>query len=80
MPREDSPFVYGEYWLDKRRDGKAADVWQIAWYEPGTRQVRYRSTKRKSLDEARSSSARTRRSPLQGAAEARGREGSPLAR
>jgi integrase len=53
MPREDSPFVYGEYWLDKRRDGKAADVWQIAWYEPGTRQVRYRSTKRKSLEDAR---------------------------
>lgn len=53
MPREDSPFVYGDYWLDRRRDGKAADVWQIAWYEPGTRQVRYRSTKRKSLDDAR---------------------------
>jgi hypothetical protein len=53
MPREDSPFVYGEYWLDKRRDGKAADVWQIAWYEPGTRQVRYRSTKRKGLDDAK---------------------------
>lgn len=54
MPREDSPVIYGDYWLDKRRDGKAPDVWQIAWYEPGTRQVRYRSTKRKSLDEARS--------------------------
>jgi len=54
MPREDSPYVYGEYWLDKRRDGKAADVWQIAWYEPGTRQVRYRSTKRKGLEDARS--------------------------
>jgi integrase len=54
MPREDSPFVYGEYWLDKRRDGKAASVWQIAWYEPGTRQVRYRSTKRTGLDDAKS--------------------------
>lgn len=53
MPRENSPFIYGDFWLDKRRDGKAPDTWQIAWYEPGTRQVRYRSTKRTGLDAAR---------------------------
>jgi integrase len=53
MSRENSPCVYGEFWLDKRRDGKAADVWQVAWYEPGTRQVRYRSTKCQSLDDAK---------------------------
>jgi hypothetical protein len=54
MAREDSEYVYGEYWLDKRRDGKAPDVWQIAWYEPGTRQVRYRSTRCKGIDDAKS--------------------------
>lgn len=49
MPREGSPFVYGDYWLDKRRDGKAPDIWQIA---SGTRQVQYRSTRKRSLDDA----------------------------
>jgi integrase len=53
MGREDSPFVYGDYWLDKRRDGKAADTWQITSYDQKTRQVRYRSTRTGSLDEAR---------------------------
>jgi hypothetical protein len=45
MPRNDSPFIVGDYWLDKRRDGMAPDVWQIATYKPGTRSVIYRSTK-----------------------------------
>lgn len=49
MSREDSPYIYGDFWLDKRRDGKAADTWQITWYEPGTRQVRYRSTRQSDL-------------------------------
>jgi len=53
MGREESPYVYGDFWLDKRRDGKAPDVWQIAWYEQGTRQVRYRSTRKQSLDDAK---------------------------
>lgn len=53
MGREDSVYVYGDFWLDKRRDGKAPDVWQIAWYEPDTRQVRYRSTRCTSLDDAK---------------------------
>lgn len=53
MAREDSVYVYGDHWLDKRRDGKAADIWQIAFYEAGTRQVRYRSTRRKSLEDAK---------------------------
>jgi hypothetical protein len=30
-------------WLTKRRDG-ASSRWMIAWYDPGTRNVRYRST------------------------------------
>jgi integrase len=53
MARDDSPYIYGDFWLDKRRDGKAAGLWQIAWYEAGTRQVRYRSTRCKGLDDAK---------------------------
>ena len=53
MGRETSEYVYGDFWLDKRRDGRAPDIWQIAWYEPGTRQVRYSSTRTKSLEEAK---------------------------
>jgi hypothetical protein len=54
VAREDSPCVYGAYWLDKRRDGASPDVWQIAWYETDTRQVRYRSTRKRDVDEASS--------------------------
>lgn len=50
MPRDDSPYTRGSYWLDKRRDGRAADIWQIARYERGT--VIYRSTRTRELDEA----------------------------
>lgn len=53
MARDDSPFIYGDYWLDKRRDGKAPDTWQIAWYEADTRQVRYRSTRKHDLEDAK---------------------------
>lgn len=34
MPREDSPYIVGDFWLDKRRDGKSPDTWQIARYAP----------------------------------------------
>lgn len=50
MSREKSPFIIGDYWLDKRRDGIAPDVWQIASYRTGTRSVVYRSTKCRTLD------------------------------
>lgn len=50
MPRETSPHVVGEYWLDKRRDGKSPDVWQIATYCPKARTVVYRSTKRRTVE------------------------------
>jgi hypothetical protein len=50
MSREDSPFIVGDYWLDKRRDGKSPDVWQIAHYSSVSRSVVYRSTKRRTLD------------------------------
>lgn len=54
MPREDSPYIVGDYWLDKRRDGKSP-FWQIATYKPApSRSVIYRSTHERGLDEAKS--------------------------
>ncbi len=51
MSRESSPYIVGDFWLDKRRDGKAPDIWQIARYESAaSRSVIYRST-RKRTDE-----------------------------
>lgn len=51
MPRADSPYIVGDYWLDKRRDGKAAEVWQIA--TAVKRSVIYRSTHSRGLDDAK---------------------------
>lgn len=53
MSRDTSPYIVGEYWLDKRRDGKSPDTWQIATYHAGTRAVVYRSTKRRDLEDAK---------------------------
>ena len=53
MPREDSPHIVGEFWLDKRRDGKSPDKWQIARYDDKSRSVIYRSTRTGSLDDAK---------------------------
>lgn len=53
MSRDNSPFIVGEYWLDKRRDGKSPDIWQIACYSEKSRSVVYRSTRKRSVDEAR---------------------------
>lgn len=50
MPRDDSPFIVGDYWLDKRRDGKSPDIWQVASYSKKSRSVVYRSTKRRTVD------------------------------
>lgn len=55
MSRENSPCIIGQYWLDKRRDGLAPDIWQIATYKPGTRSVIYRSTKCRTVDLDRAS-------------------------
>lgn len=52
MGKDTSPYVIGEYWLDKRRDGKSPDIWQIARYDPKARSDVYRSTKRKDIDDA----------------------------
>lgn len=45
-------YQVGEYWLEKRRDGRSP-CWQITWYEPGTRNVRYRSTRCAGVEEAK---------------------------
>jgi integrase len=50
MPRETSPFIVGDYWLDKRRDGASPDIWQIATYAGKSRSVIYRSTKRRTVE------------------------------
>ena len=50
MGRETSPFIVGDWWLDKRRDGKSPDVWQIASYDATSRSICYRSTRRRELD------------------------------
>lgn len=51
MPRETSPYVVGEFWLDYRRDGRAQGIWQIARAERGT--VIYRSTRTTELAKAK---------------------------
>lgn len=53
MPRETSPFAFGEYWLDKRRDGRSPGVWQIASYKAASRSIGYRSTHCKELEAAK---------------------------
>lgn len=50
MPRDDSPLIVGDYWLDKRRDGHSPDIWQVATYSGKSRSVVYRSTKCRTVD------------------------------
>ncbi|RYM12532.1 tyrosine-type recombinase/integrase [Sphingobium cupriresistens] len=54
MSRETSPYRVGDHWLDKRRDGRSPDIWQIAEYDPKTRSTRYISTKQRDLETAKS--------------------------
>ena len=51
MSRQNSPYIIGDYWLDKRRDGKSPQVWQIA--TAVKRSILYRSTHCRSLAEAK---------------------------
>lgn len=51
MSRSKSPYVVGDFWLDKRRDGKSREIWQIA--QAVKRSVVYRSTHSRGLDEAK---------------------------
>lgn len=53
MGRESSPYIVGDFWLDKRRDGRSPAIWQIASYDAATRSICYRSTRRRSLEEAK---------------------------
>lgn len=53
MGRETSPYIVGDFWLDKRRDGRSPEVWQIASYDPETRSIGYRSTRKRSLEDAK---------------------------
>lgn len=53
MPDEGERYSDGEYWLDKRRDGKSPDIWQIA--TKARRTVIYRSTRERSLERAKAS-------------------------
>lgn len=51
MSRESSPYVIGDFWLDKRRDGRSPDIWQIARYDAqGSRSIVYKSTKCRTVD------------------------------
>lgn len=52
MGKDTSPYVIGGYWLDKRRDGRSPDIWQIARYDAKARSDVYRSTKCRELDDA----------------------------
>lgn len=52
MPRSDSPFTLGQFWLDQRRDGKSPGIWQIATYDERRRSIVYRSTKRRDVTQA----------------------------
>lgn len=52
MAKDTSPYVIGEYWLDKRRDGRSPEIWQIARYDAKSRSDVYRSTKCRALDDA----------------------------
>lgn len=53
MGRETSDWIYGDFWLEFRRDGAAKGVYQITWYDEKSRQVRYRSTRTKCLETAK---------------------------
>jgi integrase len=50
--RNHSPHIAGQFWLDRRPDGKSP-AWQIAWYDAKGGCVRYRSTRCDALDDAK---------------------------
>jgi integrase len=53
LARDTSPFVVGDHWLDQRRDGKAAGIWQIAAKSGDGRSVVYKSTRTRDLKAAK---------------------------
>nr|WP_317894181.1 hypothetical protein [uncultured Sphingomonas sp.] len=54
MGKGTSPHIVGDFWLDKRRDKKSPDIWQIASIKPGTNSITYQSTRERDLDRAKS--------------------------
>ena len=54
MSRDTSPYRVGDHWLDKRRDGRSPEIWQISEYNPKTRSTIYISTKQRNLEAAKS--------------------------
>lgn len=52
MARHDSPYIVGDFWLDKRPDGRSAN-WCITWYDARARTTRYRSTGEPVLERAK---------------------------
>lgn len=53
MSRITSPWIVGEWWLDKRSDGASREIWQITTYDPIKRKILYKSSKQKSLTSAK---------------------------
>ena len=50
MSRETSPYIVGDYWLDKRRNNRSPDIWQIAWYDTTARELKYLTTKCRTVE------------------------------
>jgi hypothetical protein len=57
MPRDTSPYIVSDYWLDTRRDGKAPGIWQIA--STRGRTVVYRALASETSNRPRRSSTHT---------------------
>lgn len=53
MARKTSPYVVGDHWLDRRRDGRAEHIWQIAGYTANRRSIVYKSTGTGDLEAAK---------------------------
>ena len=53
MPRDTSPYIVGDLWLEKRKDGASPDIWQIRCYNKQTRSGYYISTACGDLEDAK---------------------------
>lgn len=53
MSRKTSPYVVGDNWLEKRKDGASPDIWQIRCYNKRTRSGYYISTACGDIEEAK---------------------------
>jgi len=53
LARNTSPYTVGDHWLDQRRDGKAAGIWQIVAKSRDGRSIVYKSTRTRDLEVAK---------------------------